>query len=446
MTAVSINAATAEFERLAEAVRKDLKDHVADRGKLAVVKAPPGSGKTTLLISAAEHAYKLGYRVAVATQTNSQADDICSRIARHHPRVRAVRFAGKGHTEMTFGPNVGWATDADLLPTKKCIVVGTSAKWGLVTINHPFEFVFVEEAWQLANADFMLLAQVASRFVLIGDPGQIPPVVSVDASRWETAPRAPHRPAPEVVLRSQFAKIAKVFELPATRRLPFDSVPFVRPFYDFEFGGFAQAGDRRLETRAGGRRAVDRVVEKLRGSSVAALTIPTADSGPPLDADEELAEQSAAFVRRLLSSEVKIVIDGKRTALSQADIGVVSTHRSMNATVRRQLDEKRLTNIRVDTPERWQGLELPIMVAVHPLSGVTHPSSFDLETGRLCVMASRHRVSVIVVTRDHVGETLRNLIPAADQPVGRDDVNGRGHASNLMFWEQLERNDLIVSP
>ncbi len=54
----------------------------------------------------------------------------------------------------------------------------------------------------MAWADFMLLGQVAPRFVLIGDPGQIPPVVSVDASRWETAPRAPHRPAPELVLQS----------------------------------------------------------------------------------------------------------------------------------------------------------------------------------------------------------------------------------------------------
>ncbi len=51
-------------------------------------------------------------------------------------------------------------------------------------------------------ANFMLLGQVAPRFVLIGDPGQIPPVVTIDAARWETAPRAPHRPAPELVLQA----------------------------------------------------------------------------------------------------------------------------------------------------------------------------------------------------------------------------------------------------
>ena len=37
---------------------------------------------------------------------------------------------------------------------------------------------------------------------------------------------------------------------------------------------------------------------------------------------------------------------------------------------------------------------------VHPLSGVVTPSDFDLETGRLCVMASRHKAGLIVLTRD----------------------------------------------
>ncbi len=42
----------------------------------------------------------------------------------------------------------------------------------LVNIHDPFDVVFVEEAWQMGWADFMLLGQVAERFVLIGDPGR----------------------------------------------------------------------------------------------------------------------------------------------------------------------------------------------------------------------------------------------------------------------------------
>ena len=64
--------------------------------------------------------------------------------------------------------------------------------------------------------------------------------------------------------------------------------------------------------------------------------------------------------------------------------------------------------IQVTTPERWQGLQRAVMIAVHPLSGVQTPSAFDLETGRLCVMASRHKAACIFITRDHVGDTLNS--------------------------------------
>jgi hypothetical protein len=100
--------------------------------------------------------------------------------------------------------------------------------------------------------------------------------------------------------------------------------------------------------------------------------------------------------------------------------------------------------IRVTTPERWQGLERAVMIAVHPLSGVQTPSAFDLETGRLCVMASRHQSACIFITRDHVGDTLNSHLPAADQALGRGDTIGRGHAQHTAFWQYHEKRNLIV--
>jgi hypothetical protein len=135
-------------------------------------------------------------------------------------------------------------------------------------------------------------------------------------------------------------------------------------------------------------------------------------------------------------------IDPKRR-LQASDIGVTSSHRVMNAALSSALGPL-ANNIRVDTPERWQGLERPVMIAVHPLSGVTDPSAFDLETGRLCVMASRHQSALIVLTRDHVGETLRNYVPSAGQSPGRPDVVGRGHDAHLRFWTQLEDPGSVV--
>ena len=99
----------------------------------------------------------------------------------------------------------------------------------------------------------------------------------------------------------------------------------------------------------------------------------------------------------------------------------------------------------MDTPERWQGLECKVMILVHPLSGVLRPSAFDLETGRLCVMASRHRAGMIVLTRDHLRTTLSEFIPTASQAIGRKDVEGRGLRDNLEFWTRLSSAGRVVA-
>ena len=95
--------------------------------------------------------------------------------------------------------------------------------------------------------------------------------------------------------------------------------------------------------------------------------------------------------------------DGARP-LAPEDIGLSATHRVMNTRMLDALGDLAGQGVRVDTPERWQGLEREVMIVVHPLSGVVRPSAFDLSTGRLCVMASRHRVGLVMVTRDHVGD------------------------------------------
>ena len=78
------------------------------------------------------------------------------------------------------------------------------------------------------------------------------------------------------------------------------------------------------------------------------------------------------------------------------------------------------------------------MIAVHPLSGVTDPSAFDLETGRLCVMASRHQAASSCSPATTWARRLRNYVPSAEQAPGRPDVVGRGHDAHLRFWAQLE--------
>ena len=107
--------------------------------------------------------------------------------------------------------------------------------------------------------------------------------------------------------------------------------------------------------------------------------------------------------------------------------------------------DKKMSAVSVDTPERWQGLECKVMILVHPLSGVLRPSAFDLETGRLCVMASRHRAGMIVLVRDHLRDTLNSFIPTASQAVGRKDIEGRGLQDNIEFWARLAGAGRVIA-
>jgi hypothetical protein len=414
-------------------VLEDVLHELEKREALAIVKAPPGSGKTTLLTDAAARLAKQKWRVAIAAQTNSQADDIATRL--FEAKVGGViRLAGGSDPNVP--RRVAIETKSRELPHGPCVVVATVKKWEYGELS-PFDVVFVDEAWQMTWSSFLALDRVAGRFVLIGDPGQIPPVVTIDTSFWETTPRAPHLAAPELLLSEQKGT---VLSLPASRRLPLDSVDAVQGFYDFPFDAWAKGGDRVLNVSGPSKTPLDAAIDRLTTGSMVGLTLPTPPGGAPPAVDHELADTAVEIARRLLERSANTLIadekNPKSVALVPDQIGFCATHRVMNARIE-ELRPAKLAGARVDTAERWQGLQRHVMIVVHPLSGLEEPSSFDLETGRLCVMASRHRVGLVILAREGVGNTHDGLIVSADQAVGRADANGRGHARHRAFWNRL---------
>ena len=357
------------------------------------------------------------------------------------------RFIAREAAAQDLGPGIQLIRETRSVPTGTCAVVTTVAKWAVTKLPESFDVFIIDEAWQMAWADFMLCSEVSLRFALIGDPGQIPPVVTIPVQRWETAPRAPHQPAPELILADP-GVAALSLEMPVCRRLPYDSVDVVRNFYDFGFASHARPGERSVIMR---RRndtgcAADEVLELLSERSTVALTLPTPSDGPPLELDIEAAHAAVDVALRALQRGAFVVDDasGEKRELRPEDIGFAATHRIVNTELTEALPANLRPMIKVDTPERWQGLERRLMIVIHPLSGVMTPSAFDIETGKLCVMVSRHRAGLVVVARDHILHTLETHMPSAEQPVGRPDVTGRGHAANLKFWETLERDGLVV--
>lgn len=460
------------LQALGDRLHKTIVDGFESGKKLAIVKAPPGSGKTFMLLRIIATMIENNARVAIATQTNTQADDLI-RQAVEHPIISNFaisRLAASGaNSPDNFPPSAFWVQRPTEVPEVPGLVIATAAKWATVKDNPGFDLFAVDEAWQMKWADMMRCSAVSERYLLIGDPGQIPPVTSVDVSRWGTSQRPPHKAVPEVVLE-KFSELAITGSLPAVRRLPMAAVEYVKPFYDFDFEAFAEVSDRSmsfsaklvedselapnstesnigyLSGSANFDEPVIRVLEKLENYEPVLATLPTPEDGPPAETDLEVALGIKRIVKALLTLDFKISLDGKvqQRRVMQKDIGITASHRAMNGLLRKTLGND-YSEVRIDTPERWQGLEKPFMIAVHPLSGAQEPSDFDLGTGRLCVMASRQQIGLIFVSRDHISETLANTVTFATQPPGQPDDIGRGREAHVNLVSLLSSRDRIIS-
>ena len=85
-------------------------------------------------------------------------------------------------------------------------------------------------------------------------------------------------------------------------------------------------------------------------------------------------------------------------------IAIGMAHRDQAAAVRQFLPAD--SGITVDTANRLQGREYDVTIVWHPLSGRKDAPAFHLESGRLCVLTSRHRHACVVVARAGISELL----------------------------------------
>ena len=80
---------------------------------------------------------------------------------------------------------------------------------------------------------------------------------------------------------------------------------------------------------------------------------------------------------RVLERNTRFHQAGSVRALEPRHIGLAATHRVMNTELNARLPGNLRGRLRVDAPERWQGLECPVMIVVHPFlaSHVPRPST-----------------------------------------------------------------------
>ncbi|MFJ4845351.1 MULTISPECIES: AAA family ATPase [unclassified Streptomyces] len=381
--------------------------HGTHRG--VVVDSPPGAGKSTLVVRAARELVAAGESLMVVAQTNAQVDDLVDRLATADPGLPVGRLHGSDSP-----PDPVLDRHASVLKSTKAadlrgakVVIATAAKWAFTAAAkdvEPWRHAIVDEAYQMRSDALLQVAGLFQRALFVGDPGQLDPFSVVGSEQWAGLSYDPSASA-VVTLLAHNPGLPQ-HRLPVSWRLPASAAPLISgAFYPYTpFRSGTEPGERRLSFGVSGDGSgPDRVLDEAALSGWGLLELP-ARRTPRTDPE---AVRAVALVTRRLLDRGGVAHSERGTAPVGPDrIAVGTAHRDQAAAVRAALADLGVRGVTVDTANRLQGREFDVTVVLHPLSGRPDATAFHLETGRLCVLASRHRHACVVVCRAGVPELL----------------------------------------
>ncbi|GGV33686.1 AAA domain-containing protein [Streptomyces spectabilis] len=399
--------------RATDAILRDTLDG-AHRG--VVVDSPPGAGKSTLVVRAARELAAAGRPLMVIAQTNAQVDDLVLRLAEKDPELPVGRLHSSDsdpYDKALDGlANVKKSTKAADL-TGLDVVVSTAAKWAHVRGVEPWGHAIVDEAYQMRSDALLAVAGLFERALFVGDPGQLDPFAIAEAEQWAGLAYDPSASAVSTLLAHN--PELPQHRLPVSWRLPASAAPLVSdafyPFTPFRSGTGPDDRALRFAVPSDGS-GPDRVIDEAAASGWGLLELPARHTPRT---DPEAVRAVALVVRRLLDRGGAATSEraAEPVPLTADRVAVGTAHRDQAAAVRAALASLGVADVTVDTANRLQGREFDVTVILHPLSGRPDATAFHLETGRLCVLTSRHRHACVVVCRAGV-DTLLDDHPATE--------------------------------
>lgn len=395
-----------EAARQAERATTEILDDLGRTEHGLVVDSPPGAGKSSLVVRAAARLADAGERVMVVAQTNEQVDDLTSRLAEARPDLAIGRLAAHDYIpsdRVAAHPRVTVSTTVSDLGGCPA-VLGTAAKWAMISAESPWPWAIVDEAYQMRSDLLLRVAGLFERGLFVGDPGQLDPFSVVQTDRWTGLSWDPVQSAVAVLLRHN--PDMPVHTLPVSWRLPASAAPVVsEAFYPFTgFRSATSAEDRTLEFST---RALpgpyDDTIELAAASGWALHELPARHT---VRTDSQAVTACAELSARLLQRGAMARSERGEAAVTASRIAIGTAHRDQATAIRSALADSGLRDVTVDTANRLQGREFDVVIVLHPLSGRRDATAFHLEAGRLCVLTTRHRHACIVVARAGIAELL----------------------------------------
>lgn len=300
--------------------------------------------------------------ILAAMPTRAQALSFARRLSREYTVDKIkILINDADHADLP----EGYSAERQLAYVPR-VTVTTLAKAKFID-KSTFDLIIIDEAYQATHALVSQARGDIPQALMVGDPGQIGPVVTVDTSIWSGLKDAPHLPAPLVTADSTDVER---FSLGVTYRLGPVSAGIVAPIYKFP-----------VKSGRPQRDAVTRDGELV--DEVTSIEVEHSDEVDNL-------ECLALMVRRAVEFVGGSLITGDETrALADSDIALVVS-RNSQVSILTGMARSLGHDFSIGTADRLQGGEWPVVVALDPMYGSNGESEHNQSIGRLCVMVSRH--------------------------------------------------------
>jgi hypothetical protein len=449
-----------------------------------LLRAAAGAGKSyalkSLVADAIAHANCK--RVAVVAFTNKQTHPLAAGLGAALGKERVCLFTAESRLSEVPPDTAKKATVITGLgdiPDSIEVVVATCHKLGgfsgirklldhfgaAANGSHPFDVLFVDEAWQVPHFLFAKVKGAAPIHVGVGDVGQLPPL-EVGENPWRGDPgHNPYRAWP-----TDFDDDPRTWarEMPAVWRPAAGQLALWRAFYP-EWGTLncvAGPNDRSFSAKNLADVAAD--IWNQVGTGVPTLieVDGLADPEAP-DVDLPLIEFVESLLDELFAAgftltEAQYGADGNPTGKSsklkpkgKVDDPLIALLATRNQAVDdlsdvvERLTERydlSATDLLASTVDSYQGQTNGITVALHPLTGASQLDEFNSAFGRLAVTCTRAKHGLLLVARTGLDQLLAEAPARPGTPFGEPGNRQLPRQTHQRILDTFARAKIDVAP
>lgn len=368
--------------------------HVWRGDDTVVIDSPPGAGKSTLVARlAARLAHGIpDLPITILAPTNRAGEALAARIARSFdntddPEAPYLVSLGSGRMNQLH-ERVGPAGSGGRIRVRTVTSASMSGSG-----NRPRGLVIVDEAYQCSFVDIATACDSADQILMVGDPGQIGPVITVDTQMFSKTDYPPMTRAPE--LFSTFENAVRI-SLPESYRLGEDTVHAIAPIYDFPFTS-------------------GRTFHDLRGhEEIETFVTPTADKPDDPALMDEVVKRVVSLIGATLDYEDYETGQMVTHRITPAHIAVPVAHNAQVTAITARLEARGISDVTVNTADSLQGGQWPVVVGLDPLAGVKNVTDHHTSLGRLCVILSRHTAHLSFITDEKWADRISDELESAD--------------------------------